>query len=342
MKSAAAVFVGSALGMTALASETFLVENKLAVLESSSLAEHPTVQKFAGNIYTDEYFSDSVYYDYLDAFWLGYNMQSYLHATTCLEKYTLFMNAFHNWHLTATYKKENTELWDLFFLEAGTNANDTWYKCFLFYYDFRTTYETKWESFNDFGDFYLSFIFNMLQKSLNIKNQTENMIDAYSAHDTVTFMQSLGSVLRSILDFQSYTAAPAGSLEDKKLDDVASWFGYVPKETEGELTVWEREAIYNAQMEQAKAKRAASQEKSLNAMDAYKLQTPADTPTHVLVKQALVKLAEDYEWGTRDYVQIPFAFLIGGLHALPDDSEGPECSANTASLRFYLLEGFDY
>jgi len=100
----------------------------------------------------------------------------------------------------------------LFFNTAGTDFNDTWYNCYLYSDDVMVTYETKWANFNDFGDIYLSFIFNMLQNSLNIKSQTENMIEAYELHNTVTFVQALGSVLRSILDFDSYTSL-AGALE---------------------------------------------------------------------------------------------------------------------------------
>ena len=35
------------------------------------------------------------------------------------------------------------------------------------------------------------------------------MIEAYKLHNTVQFVQSLGSVLRSILDFDSYTSLSA-------------------------------------------------------------------------------------------------------------------------------------
>jgi len=130
----------------------------------------PIVKKFAGNIYEDEYWSDSVYYDYLNAFWTGYNMQSYNYATTCKDNFNGFMNVFHEWKLTAVRQKTYTELWNLFFNTAGTDANETWYNCYLFYDDIYVNYETKWENFNDFGDIYLSFIFNMLQNSLNIKS----------------------------------------------------------------------------------------------------------------------------------------------------------------------------
>lgn len=172
----------------------------------------PVVKKFAGNIYNEEYFQESVYYDYLNAFWTGYNMQSYNWATECVENFSLFMDSFYEWHLTSTRRKKNVELWDLFFTVAGTNANEAWYRCTLYYWEISETYRTKWKQFNDFGDVWLSFVFNMMANSINIKSQTENMIEAYDIHDTTTFVQSLGSVLRSILDFNSYTSVSAASL----------------------------------------------------------------------------------------------------------------------------------
>lgn len=51
---------------------------------------------------------------------------------------------------------------------------------------------------------------------------------------------------------------------------------------------------------------------------------------------------EGYKWGTVDYVQSPFAFLIGALHALPDESFGFKCSKNTTSSRGALLDAVDY
>ena len=36
--------------------------------------ESPMVNAFRKNIYTEQYFTDSVYHTYLSAFWTGYNM----------------------------------------------------------------------------------------------------------------------------------------------------------------------------------------------------------------------------------------------------------------------------
>ena len=206
----------------------------------------PIVGKFRRSIYKDEYFRESVYYDNLSAFWTGYNMQSYLYAGDCLDKYTGFMDSFHTWYLTATRYKKKTELSDLAFTVAGTDANDSWYNCYLFYYDFSSAYEQKFEKFNDFGDIYLSFIFNMLQNSLSIKSQTENMIESYAKHDTVTFTRSLGSVLRAILDFDMYTSS-AGSIESPT--SVESFYGQTPIRGQPK---WERQAALDKKIADAR------------------------------------------------------------------------------------------
>lgn len=180
--------------------------------DSEVQKERPVVGKFAQNIYSDQYFTESVYYDYISAFWQGYNMQTYFYAQECLDYGSTFMDAFHEWYLTATYARGPAELSDLFFSIAGTSFNDGWYYCYLYQDDFIDDYSNKFSDYNDFGEIYLSLIFNLLQNSLNIKTQSENMIAAYDIHDTVTFSRALGNILRSIFDFESYTSLQ-GSLD---------------------------------------------------------------------------------------------------------------------------------
>lgn len=55
-----------------------------------------------------------------------------------------------------------------------------------------------------------------------------------------------------------------------------------------------------------------------------------------------VGLPNGYEWTAPDYVQAPFAIVIGALHALPTASFGYKCSKNTTSARTSLIEAFDY
>ena len=58
--------------------------------------------------------------------------------------------------------------------------------------------------------------------------------------------------------------------------------------------------------------------------------------------QPQVGLGEGYKWTTLDYIQAPFAFAIGALHALPDESFGYLCSKNLTDSRSALLEGFEF
>ena len=77
------------------------------------------------------------------------------------------------------------------------------------------------------------------------------MIEAYDTHDTVTFMKALGSVLRSILDFDSYTSI-SGSLgsESTKTPSLNEFHG-ISKSTV-ELKNWERRNETQERLDKAK------------------------------------------------------------------------------------------
>lgn len=172
--------------------------------------KQPKVQKFAGNIYFDEYFSTSVYFDYTKAFWEGYRMTTYQQAEECQDDFGAFMDLFHEFHLNMTRRRsdDSIENWyDPYRLIAytiGNSFNDFWYNCFRFVYDIYETYKEKFDNFVDFGDIYLSFIFNMLSKSVEIKEDVESMIAAFDIHDTERFVRGLASILRNVFDFESY------------------------------------------------------------------------------------------------------------------------------------------
>jgi hypothetical protein len=171
----------------------------------------------------------------------------------------------------------------------------------------------------------------MLSNSLNIKSQTENMITSYDANDTVTFTQSLGSIMRSILDFDSYTSV-AGSNETPSVEEFYGFTRNVVKD----VPMFERKADQDREREAQKARVAAKRE--LREMNV--------NGSKILLRSSKinpqVELAEGYQWGTADYIQAPLALIIGSLHAMPSGSNGPECSSNATSLRSYLLEGFAY
>ena len=70
--------------------------------------------------------------------------------------------------------------------------------------DIKQVYITKVENFVDFGDVYLSFIFNLLANSLQIKSSVEKMIKFNKVYDTGGEMKELGVILRIVADFDSY------------------------------------------------------------------------------------------------------------------------------------------
>jgi len=65
------------------------------------------------------------------------------------------------------------------------------------------------------------------------------MIEAYDTHDTVTFMKALGSVLRSILDFDSYTSISASLGSESTKTPTQEEFHGISKAT-AELKNFER------------------------------------------------------------------------------------------------------
>lgn len=216
---------------------------------------------------------------------------------------------------------------------AGQDFNEAWYKCFLYYDNISTIYITNWTSFSDFGDLYLSFIFNMLQNSLNIKSQTENMIESYDAHDTVTFVQSLGSILRSIIVFESYTSVQGSN--EVSVDFFMKAF--TEREARPMKPLFEQEADQNRRRQEQIARRQMNEEwkeYEVNSSTTLNLRSSNVNPR--------VGVAENYNWAVKDYVQAPLVLIIGALHALPSDTNGPYCSSNSTALRQNLLTGFGY
>lgn len=155
------------------------------------------------NIYYDQYYNESAVYDYIQAFYEGYNLQDYEFAEECLDSTSGFVSVLHEFHLNMTRRFDWSDPYFLIFQAFGVELNDSWFYCYQWAIDMKVTYETKIDNFVDFGDVYLSFIFNLLAKSLHIKNASENIIEANLYHDTGLLMRSVGQILRIILDFSS-------------------------------------------------------------------------------------------------------------------------------------------
>jgi len=129
--------------------------------------------------------------DYFEAFYEGYNMQDYAFAEECQESGTEFMDQLYEFNLNMTRRKSTIDPYYLIVHILGNEMNDSWFYCYQWGNDIYEVYQTKADNFVDFGDVYLSFIFNLLSNSLNIKTSTENMIDAREEHDTSKFIKNL-------------------------------------------------------------------------------------------------------------------------------------------------------
>ena len=147
------------------------------------------------------------------AFYEGYQMYDYAFAAECLQYTTATLDRLYEFNLNMTRRYNWNEPFFLITDTVGGPFNDAWFYCYQYYVDFKLVYVTKFENFVDFGDLYLSFIFNLLGNSLQIKQQTEKMIESNERHDMVPYFQALGALMRMMLDFNSYKTAGA-SLSD--------------------------------------------------------------------------------------------------------------------------------
>lgn len=118
------------------------------------------------NIYYDQYYNESAVYDYVVSFYSGYQMEDYAFANECLLYTTLTLNQLYEFNLNMTRRYNWNEPFFLIMNTIGGPFNDGWFYCYQYYTDFKLIYKTKWASFEDFGDLYLSFIFNLLGNSL--------------------------------------------------------------------------------------------------------------------------------------------------------------------------------
>lgn len=177
-------------------------------------------------------------------------------------------------------------------LQIATDINESWYNCVLFYLDFKEVFIEKKKGFVDASDIYLSFIFNLLGNSFQVKEATEAMVEASARYDTTTLMQQTGYLLNIMYDFESYKATQASLVSfikqtAREHNDVK---GATPKADRMRLRAQKSEEA-RAQMERKK---------------------------HLLTQTGRDRevVEERYNWSLLSFVQIPFALVLGGLNSL--------------------------
>ena len=114
----------------------------------------------------------------MDAFYSGYNMQDYAFAEECWDSSRDFMDQLHEFHLNMTRRFDFSDPYFLIFSITGNEFNDSWFYCYQFTTDIIDEYKQKAESFVDFGDVYMSFLFNLLANSLYIRTASTAIAEA--------------------------------------------------------------------------------------------------------------------------------------------------------------------
>jgi len=93
-------------------------------------------------------------------------MSDYESADECQTALTSSLSQLYAFKLNQTYKKTWNDPFFAVTYSLGSPVNDAWFYCYQWFTNFYDVYEKKYDSFVDFGDLYLSFIFNMLGNSL--------------------------------------------------------------------------------------------------------------------------------------------------------------------------------
>ncbi len=171
----------------------------------------PILKEFQQNIYWDAPYSETAVYSYLQAFYVGFQFSKYSNGQNCFTTSTSALDTLYGFNMAMI---QRYTWWDpAYYLsqQIATDIDDAWYDCYLFGTDFIDTFQTKRKNFVDLPDFYLSFIFNLLGNSFQLKTSIEAMMTASATHDSVTFFQQLGSMLYLMYNFSSYKTT-TGSL----------------------------------------------------------------------------------------------------------------------------------
>ena len=147
--------------------------------------------------------------------------------------------------------------------------------------------------------------------------------------------------MRACFDFNSYQTV-AGSLRTLSTNPEDFLKDYVPRVPEA--TKNERLRKRKDVMESARAKLEAKKAEDQAILETQygDRKNKGRLSSKINESKPIVELKAGYKWTALDYVQSPFAFMIGALHALPDESFGYLCSKNLTSSRTSLLEGFEF
>lgn len=89
----------------------------------------------------------------------------------------------------------------------ATEFSDFYYYCSLTVYQVEEYNQEKWGEFVGINDIYTSFLFNLLEESISIRNTAEDLEQYENDKDWPNFASELATLVYLVLDFESATAA---------------------------------------------------------------------------------------------------------------------------------------
>jgi hypothetical protein len=166
------------------------------------------------NIVTQDFFSNTVYYDLVKGFFDGAQMPSkYDNADSCRIAFSAMMDDFYFMNINHTTSLNWEER---FFNVTGVlslNYAETMYQCFVMLQQIQEVAVVQQESFVDQNDFVTSFLFNLLAQSIVVRQYSYNLITYSESEDWESYVRTLGAILAALIYFDS-TASPFNPIED--------------------------------------------------------------------------------------------------------------------------------
>lgn len=116
-----------------------------------------------------EPFSGTPYYDFLDSFLLGLQLETFFdHAKGCINSlvYTLDDYVYFNRNISSPNAQWYDPVLNISQLLAG-NFTNSWVECYQFGDNWYVDLEKRWNAFgNNFGNYTIAFVFNQMGNAL--------------------------------------------------------------------------------------------------------------------------------------------------------------------------------
>ena len=193
---------------TLFLSGTYAQDEDTTTTTTSTTATVPDIDWIDG----DDPFSDTVYADMLDGFWSGMQFSSrYDNAQNCSGAIKAYFDDFHALQIVHETTEDDWEpiLYEITRIISGSFA-DLFYNCFFMLQQIQEIAVDNDNAFIDDNDRYTSFLFNLLAKSIEIRQYSYELLyyTREGQEDWAAYVESLAGVIKCIIYFESSASSP--------------------------------------------------------------------------------------------------------------------------------------